>query len=216
LSTTPIVAVHASGKEAGVAGLAAVLPGRLALVADHLVLALRSGATQERPSFVLSWYGVEYAAAAPAGNLAFVRAPGIDGGERILTDSAGLDRALRGRLQPRSWPFAHHPGPAEAATFSRSGVRDGTVEARIEAPGLKVEVSWRELGEPIVATGRVGADPPWDSSTVLIEAAAWAASVNGQAMAGEPFANEVWIGWFGRPLSSALVAFAEVFREAPV
>lgn len=196
------------------AGLAAVLPGRLALVADHLVLALRPAPTQEQPSFVLSWYGVEYAASAPAGNLAFVRAPGVDGGERILTDSAGLDRALRPRLQPRSWPFAEQPGPAQQASFSRSGIRDGAVHARIESPGLVVDVSWRELRQPVVATGRVGADPPWDSSTVLIEAAAWKASVNGEPIAGSAFPNDVWIGWFGRPLSSALVAFAEVFREA--
>ena len=196
------------------AAQALTLPGRLALVADHMVLALRTSPADHEPTFVLSWYGVEYAANAPGGNLGFIRAAGVDGGEIILTDSPGLDRALRRRLQPRSWPFRDTPEVARAATFARSGIRDGAVDARIEGPGLVVEVSWRALGEPIVANGRVGADPPWDSSTVLIEAGGWSASVNGLAVAGEPFPNDVWIGWFGRPLSSALVAFAEVFREA--
>jgi hypothetical protein len=192
---------------------ATVLSGRLALVADHLVLALKARSDDPEPSFVLSWYGVEYSVNAPGGNLAFLRAPGIEGGERILTDSPGLDRVLRPRLQPRSWPFRDTSGPAEAATFTRTGARDGVVEARIEATSMVVDVAWRDLRDPIVANGRVGTDVPWDTSTVLIEAAGWSASIDGHAVDGEPFPNDVWIGWFGRPLSSSLVAFAEIFRE---
>jgi hypothetical protein len=88
------------------------------------------------------------------------------------------------------------------------------VTARILAGGHTIEVAWRELGTPLVASGRVGsADAPWDTTTVLIEAGGWSAAVDGQPIAGQPFPNRVWDGWFGRPLSSALVAIAEVFRE---
>jgi hypothetical protein len=197
-----------------VAGEALVLPGRLALVADHVVLALRDGGTTDPPSFVLSWYAVAYAADGPAGNLAFVRSDRLTAGEAVLTDTPDLDRALRSRLRPASWPLAEPDRTAERATFERTGIRDGRLDARISAGPVVVTASWRRLGEPIVAAGRVGADPPWDSSTVLVEAAEWEVRVNGRVEPGEPFANDVWLRWFGRPLSSALVAMAEVFREA--
>jgi hypothetical protein len=193
---------------------AEVRPGRLALVADHLVLALRAPGVAEGASFVLSWYSVAYSADAPGGNLAFVRTPAAPGGEAILTDTSDLDRVLRGRLTPRSWPLARPDATALGATFTRTPIRDGGLEATIVAEGVRIEVAWRELGPPIVATGRVGADPPWDSSTVLIEASAWSAAVNGRPIEGTPFPNDVWQRWFDRPLSSALVAVAEVFREA--
>jgi hypothetical protein len=199
---------------------AIVLPGRLALVADHLVLALRDdldtpgGSSAGQPSFVLSWYAVQYAAAAPAGNLAFVRSAALPDGEVVLTDSPGLDAALRARLRPRSWPLTDPDRPATPATFEQTGVRDRALDALIVAGDTVIRAAWRDLGEPIVATGRVGTDQPWDTSTVLIEGSGWDASVDGRVEAGDPFPNDVWIGWFGRPLSSALVAVAEVFREA--
>ena len=193
-------------------GQPTVLEGRLALVADHLVLALRDGRA-EQPAFVLSWYRIHYAASAPAGDLAFVRCPWIADGEAILTDDRELDAALRPRLMPRSWPLADPARAARRATFQRTTLRDGSIEARIAAAGTRIEVAWRDLAAPLVATGRVGADPPWDSSTVLLEAGAWSVRVDGREVPGRAFPNEVWRGWFGRPLSSALVALAEVFRE---
>jgi hypothetical protein len=195
-------------------GEAELLPGRLGMVADHLVLALREPGQEEGASFVLSWYFVAYAVNAPGGNIAFLRSPEAADGEAILTDAPGLDSVLRPRLSPRSWPLAEPDAPARAATFTRTPIRDGAVEASIVAADLRIEVAWRELGPPIVAAGQVGADPPWDSSTVLIEANAWSASVNGKRVEGAPFPNDVWRRWFDRPLSSALVAVAEVFREA--
>lgn len=194
-------------------GIAKVLPGRLGLVADHLVLALREPGSDEDASFVLSWYSVAFSADGSGGNLAFLRSPAVPDGEAILTDAPGLDHARRGRLRPRSWPLARPDAPALAATFQRTAVRDGALEADIVAAGLHVEIAWRELGPPIVATGQVGADPPWDSSTVLMEAGAWSATVNGRSIDGAPFPNDVWRPWLDRPLSSALVALAEVFRE---
>lgn len=193
-------------------GVAQVLPGRLALVADHLVLALREPGLGEGASFVLSWYSVAYTADSPGGSLAFVRLPTALGGEAVLTDSPGLDRALRVRLSPRSWPLAKPDAPARTATFTRTSIRDFALEAMIIAAGLRIDVAWRELGPPIVVTDRVGADPPWDSSTALMEAGAWSASVNGRSIDGAAFPNDAWRLWFDRPLSSALVALAEVFR----
>ena len=193
-------------------GVAEVLPGRLALVADHLVLALREPGVDAGATFVLSWYSVAYAAESPGGNLCFVHLPGTLG-EAILTDAPGLDAGLRKRLSPRSWPLAEPDARALSAAFRRSPVRDGAVEAEIVAPELRLEVAWRQLGPPIVATGRVGGAPAWDTSTVLLEAGAWSASVNGVPVEGSAFPNEVWRTWFDRPLSSALVAIAEVFRE---
>jgi hypothetical protein len=157
---------------------------------------------------------VAYATTAPGGNLCFVRMSATEGGEAILTDSPGLEAALRGRLGPRSWPLADPNAPAATATFARAPIRDGALEAEIVAPRLRLEVAWRELRSPIVATGQVGGTPAWDSSTVLMEANAWSASINGRSVEGAAFPNEVWRPWFDRPLSSALVALAEVFREA--
>jgi hypothetical protein len=194
-------------------GVATALPGRLALVADHLVLALREPGSGEDASFVLSWYSVAYSADAPGGNLAFLRSSAAPGGEAILTDAPGLDQLRRGRLRPRSWPLARPDADAIAATFDRTPIRDGALEAEIIATGLRVEIAWRRLGPPIVAAGQVGADPPWDSSTVLMEAGAWSVSINGRSIHGAPFPNDVWRPWLDRPLSSALVALAEVFRE---
>ena len=195
-------------------GIAEVLPGRLALVADHLVLALREPEQADGASFVLSWYSVAYSADGPGGNLCFVRWAVGRGGEAILTDTPGLDTVLRQRLSPRSWPLTDPDATAVAATFRRTPVRDGALETAIVAPGLELDVAWRELGPPIVATGKVGGAPTWDSSTVLMEAGAWSAGLNGAPIAGTPFPNDVWRTWFDRPLSSALVAVAEVFREA--
>jgi hypothetical protein len=162
----------------------------------------------------VSWYAVTYASEAPGGNLAFVRSPALPSGELIVTDTLELDRALRPRLRPKAWPLRDPDGPAVAGTFERAPLRDGRLDARIVAGPHTLEVSWSDLSTPIVATGRVGADPPWDTSTVLIEAAGFSATVDGQAAGGRPFPNPVWDAWFGRPLSSALIAFAEVFREA--
>jgi hypothetical protein len=193
-------------------GVATVLGGRLALVSDHLVLALREARSGGDPNFVLSWYSVAYADGAPGGNLAFLRPPSGLGGEAVLTDSPGLERALRGRLSPRSWPLVEPDLPATAATFTRSPIRGAALEASITSADLRIEVAWLELAPPIVATGQVGADPPWDSSTVLMEAGSWSARINGETVTGAAFPNEVWRPWFDRPLSSALVALGEVFR----
>ncbi len=193
-------------------GTATVLPGRLALVADHLVLAVRDPGLDEGASFVLSWYSVAYAADAPAGNLCFVRSAVALAGEAILTDSPGLDSALRPRLRPRSWPLGDPDAAAVEATFRRTPIRDGVLEAEIVGPGWHLEVAWRALAAPIVTTGQVGGTPAWDSSTVLMEAGAWSARVNGTSIEGAAFPNDVWRPWFDRPLSSTLVALAEVFR----
>ena len=193
-------------------GQAVVLPGRLALVADHLVLALREEDTAQ-PSFVLSWYAVTWSADSPPGNLAFVRSAAVPGGELVATDVPDLDRVLRPRLRPRSWPLADPDRPAVPARFERLPIRDGELHARVVAGSTAIDVAWRDFAPPIVANGRAGAEPPWDTSTVLIEAGGWSASIGARDVPGAPFPNDVWIGWFGRPLSSALVAVAEVFRE---
>jgi hypothetical protein len=197
-----------------VTGLAVVAPGRLAMVADHLVLALRDEGVAEGASFVVSWYSVAFSSVAAGGNLAFIRSPYLPDGELIATDSADLDQALRKRLQPRSWPLADPERPALGATFQRSPIGDGALAGMIRTDHHTIEVAWHDLGTPIVASGRVGsADAPWDTTTVLVEASGWSAAVDRQPVQGRPFPNHVWDGWFGRPLSSALVAIAEVFRE---
>lgn len=195
-------------------GQAEVLAGPLVLVTDHLVLAVRDGSPDAEPGFFVSWYAVTYAAGAPGGNLAFVRSPALPTGELVVTDSPELDRALRPRLRPKSWPLREPDGSAIAGTFERAPLRDGRLDARIVAASQVIDASWTNLAAPIVTTGRVGVDPPWDTSTVLIEAGGFSAAVDGVAVTGRPFPNPVWEAWLGRPLSSALIAFAEVFREA--
>ena len=161
-------------------------------------------------SFVLSWYSVAYSAVAPGGT-SRSSAPRPARRRADVTDAPELDRALRERLQPRSWLLADTSRPATVGSFDRSPIRAGAVTARIDAGDHVIEAAWTGLGQPIVATGRVGTDAPWDTSTVLVGGRL--VGHGGAPVAGRPFPNHVWDTWFGRPLSSALVAVAEVFRE---
>ena len=81
--------------------------------------------------------------------------------------------------------------------------------------GLRLEVGWSELSAPVFATGPAPRVPTEDIVSVLIEAGAGRASVNGQAVRGRLFRNDVWVPWLGRPLRSGVVAIGEVLLDRP-
>ena len=83
------------------------------------------------------------------------------------------------------------------------------------ADGIRIEVEWSGLAAPIFAMGPAPRVPTEDIVSVLIEAGAGRASVNGQPVAGRLFRNDVWVGWLGRPLRSGVVAIGEVLLERP-
>ncbi len=85
----------------------------------------------------------------------------------------------------------------------------------VVAAGLRIEVEWSDLGPPTFAMGPAPRVPTDDIVSVLIEAGAGRASVDGRPVAGGLFQNDVWLAWLGRPLRSGVVAIGEVLLSRP-
>ena len=83
------------------------------------------------------------------------------------------------------------------------------------ASGLRIEVEWSDLRAPTFATGPAPRVPTEDIVSVLIEAGAGGASVDGRPIAGRLFRNDIWVAWLGRPLRSGVVAIGEVLLDRP-
>ena len=83
------------------------------------------------------------------------------------------------------------------------------------ASGLRIEVEWSDLAAPTFASGPAPRVPTEDIISVLIEAGAGSASVDGRAIAGRLFRNDIWVAWLGRPLNSGVVAIGEVLLDRP-
>ena len=83
------------------------------------------------------------------------------------------------------------------------------------ADGLRIEVEWSDLGPPTFAMGPAPRVPTEDIVSVLIEAGAGRASVDGRPSRAGLFRNDVWVAWLGRPLRSGVVAIGEVLLDRP-
>ena len=101
------------------------------------------------------------------------------------------------------------------ATFRSTPLAGPTVGETVIASGLRIEVEWSDLRPPTFAMGPAPRVPTEDIVSVLIEAGAGRASVDGRPVAGSLFRNDVWVAWLGRPLRSGVVAIGEVLLDRP-
>jgi hypothetical protein len=195
---------------------ATVHPGAVRAIFDHLILALTVDGQPGAPVFLFSHYRFRWADDDVVGELAFVEVERDGSMQRlILTDRPALAGIHASRLSPRTWPTVDAERPATIATFETSSLVGQVVSEAVTSEGLTIDVEWSRLAAPILASGPAPRLPTEDIVSVLVEAAAARANANGKAVPGRPFANDAWVPWLGRPLSSAVVAIGEVLLTRP-
>lgn len=195
---------------------ATVHPGAVRAIFDHLLLALTPDGQPGLPAFMFSHYQFRWADDGAVGEIAFVEvARAVQTDRLILTDSIDLAASQAGRLSPRSWPASDLDRAPTVATFTPSGLGGPTVRSSVTTEGLSIDVEWTDLAAPIFASGPAPRVPSEDIISVLFEARAGRATVDGQTVAGRLFANDAWIAWLGRPLRSGVVALGEVLLTRP-
>jgi hypothetical protein len=193
---------------------ATVHPGAVRAIFDHLLLSLTADGKPGDPVFVFSHYRIRWAEDGIVGDLAFVELERGGGPERMVVASEpALAEAQSGRLSPRGWTQADLARSPMVAVFRGTPLAGSSVGETVIGNGLRLEVGWTELEAPIYATGPAPRVPTEDIVSVLIEAGAGQASVNGQAVGGSLFSNDVWVPWLGRPLRSGVVAIGEVLLD---
>jgi len=190
---------------------ATVHPGAVRAIFDHLIIALTADGQPGPPVFLFSHYRFRWADDGVVGELAFVQ---LDGERFVLTDELRLAAIQAGRLSPGAWAGDAVPAPTPAS-FSSSGFGSTALSERVTFDDTALELEWSSLAAPIFATGPAPRVPTDDIVSVLVEAGAARATVNDAAVAGRLFANETWVAWLGRPLSSAVVAIGEVLLARP-
>lgn len=191
-------------------------PGAVQAIFDHLILALTADGKPGPPRFLFSQYRFRWAVDGVVGELAFVELDRGGGSERlVLTDKPALAAARAGRLAPRGWGPEVTARPPILATFRASALAGPTVNETVIASGLRIEVEWSDLAPPIFAMGPAPRVATQDIVSVLIEAGAGRATVDGRPERGRLFSNDVWMAWLGRPLRSGVVAIGEVLLSRP-
>jgi len=195
---------------------ATVHPGAVRAIFDHLLLSLTANGKPGPPVFVFSHYRFRWAASGTVGELAFLEVDRGGGLERlVLTDSPALALEQAGRLSPRAWEAKDTERLPILATFRSTPLAGTTVGETVIASGLRIEVEWSDLRPPTFASGPAPRVPTEDIVSVLIEAGAGRATVDGRVIAGSLFRNDVWVAWLGRPLESGVVAIGEVLLDRP-
>jgi hypothetical protein len=194
---------------------ATVHPGAVVAIFDHLIIALTPDGQPGPALFLFSHYRFRWADDGLVGELAFVE---LDGRRFVLSDEPRMAATHAGRLSPAAWAGDAKPpltiAPTVAA-FTSSGFGGASVRERVAFDDMVLELEWTNLAAPIFATGPAPRVPSQDIVSVLIEAGAARATVNEADVAGGLFANDAWVAWLGRPLSSAVVAIGEVLLERP-
>jgi hypothetical protein len=195
---------------------ATVHPGAVEAIFDHLILALTADSQPGTPVFLFSHYRFRWAAEGPVGELAFVELDRGGGSERlVLTDEPALAATRAGRLSPRGWLSEDVNRPAVIAAFGSGPVARPMTSETVDAEGLRIEVHWTGLAPPLFAMGPAPRIPTQDIVSVLFEAEAGRATVDGRPVVGGLFRNDIWRPWLGRPLRSGVVAIGEVLLTRP-
>ena len=195
---------------------AIIHPGAAIHCWDHLVITLRDGDGAE--TGFISLYAIAYSASLGAGHVALLEAPsaGAGGFAATLTDDIGLGERQQARLVGMGEPRAALRTPPTKAIFERIPYGPSGFGFRITTADHAIEAHWDETDPPFWVDGQNGGfHDSEDIWALMVGARRARLIVDGQAMPGEPFEDDVWRPKLGRSLSSAHGAFAEV-RIQPV
>jgi hypothetical protein len=185
-------------------------PGAVRHVWDHFVLGLRGPAGDA----VLSLYAIAWSPEVGGGHVAFLTLP--DGSARAWADVAGLGARMQARLSDLGMTGPALDSPVVAARFTRHPSDPTNLAWTIEGDKGGLEARWLRVRPAVWTEGPAPAF--WDREDIwcaFVDAPAASLVLDGAALPGEPWLDEVWVPKLGVALWSAHVALAEV-RVEPV
>jgi hypothetical protein len=195
---------------------ATIHPGAVIHCWDHLVITLRDGGGPA--TAFLSLYAIAYSKSLGAGHVALleVDASPVAPLAATLTDDPGLGLRQQERLRAMGDERMLQAGPPQLARFEREPFGPGGFGYRIHSDLGEIHARWDDPGDPFWVDGQGGGfSPTEDIWAMFVGARTAILTLDGVAVPGVPFDDEVWVSKLGRPLSSAHGAFAEV-RVEPV
>jgi hypothetical protein len=137
------------------------------------------------------------------GHVLFLETKGI----QVFSDNVGMTRYLQHHIETLLHkPFGDEKLPVIDAEFERTGHSLATVEERILSSDTEIVMSWWDFLNPFILTMPPGAmKRPIGVYSTFIPAKGAQLTVNGEAMAGEPFEQDR----FGKASSSCCLAWSE-------
>ena len=194
---------------------AAIHAGAVRHVWDHCVITLRD--EDGRRTAFLSLYAIAYSATLGAGHVALLRVDDPPGAlDLVLTDAPEVGRRMQQRLAAMGHRDVDLRRPPTEATFLRRPAGPDGLGFVIDWPSHTVEARWVDPDPPfwMLAPAPDLTDDE-DIWSVFLEARRASVTIDGRAVAGEPFSDDAWVPKVGRALSSAHAALSEV-RVTPV
>jgi len=189
---------------------AIIAPGAVIHYWDHLVITLRDGSTGPETGF-LSLYAITYSPSLGAGHVAIVEAPGV---AATFTDDLGLGERQQARLLAMGDGRAALGRPPVQARFERLPYGPDGFGYRLSSAEHEIEARWEAPDPPFWVDGQGGAfHDAEDIWAMMVGTERASLVIDGAAVPGVPFDDDVWRPKLGRSLSSAHGAFAEVRVE---
>jgi hypothetical protein len=171
-----------------------------------------SEADDDSNTTYVSLWRIIFSPAGP-GSVLYFKSELTDNRWRIFSDNAEMTRWLQRTVQGMlKAELKDTTIPVAGAAFSRSGDPRDSLHEKVESDGLRIEMTWSELGEPILLHSRPN-DPvnprPYGVCAVIFPAMAARVSVDGKPAKGRAWPRER----MGRPYSTCLVGFSESWTE---
>jgi len=182
--------------------------GKLLWSGQHWVNYIRKPG-DETDSARVSLYHTHYSPSGE-GTMAFVVIPGADGLSGICADNKEMVKHLL--------DFMRHPFDPDLPVFDARFERTGDVTSEpswnIEAEGVTLTATWKNIQSPLVVEGWA----PYfredrDLFTILFFCKDASVVLNGKPVEGGPYERDIWISSIGGQRSSCLFALSETIID---
>lgn len=158
-------------------------------------------------SLVMLWR-LEFSPAGP-GHVLYLKSELTQGRWNIYSDNFEMARWLQGTVQGMlNAELKDKSIPIVEAAFTASGDARDAVSEHVEAPGVKITMTWGELGEPFLLHSRPNSQPnprPYGVCCIIFPSLNARLTVNGAQAKGKAWPRDR----MGRPYSTCLVGFSE-------
>ena len=181
-------------------------PCEVRFTGENSFLRLKADAGGPDTTTCAHWRGLY--SPAGGGHALFVRSEATGGEVRVFADNPEFARFIQ-QIEALMRPYFADPDlPIVSATFSRAGDYRTAYSEIVESAEGRIELTWRELGEPFYINVQPGGEVgSWGVTSCLIPATAGSATILGTSAAGRPYPEEMG----GHPASTSCLAWSETW-----